>query len=121
MLCVYIKGARQPLEPIVMTTATVRSHPPTTNHHRLLQEIRAAIARSDTSELSSAMERAYATTFTAAELAFLADYANSEIGRRVQKKMPNYVAKVSPSVWVWGWELVGWGDGGLNGGVPQPL
>ena len=40
------------------------------------------------------MERAYATTFTAAELAFLADYANSEIGRRVQKKMPNYVAKV---------------------------
>ena len=41
------------------------------------------------------MERAYATTFTAAELAFLADYANSKIGRRVQKKMPNYVAKVA--------------------------
>lgn len=67
------------------------------------------------------MERAYATTFTAAELAFLADYANSEIGRRVQKKMPNYVAKVSPSVWVLGWELVWWGDGSLNGGIPQPL
>jgi hypothetical protein len=66
----------------------------TPHTHTTTQDIRAAIARSDTSELTKAMERAYATTFTAAELAYLADYANSEIGKRVQKKMPNYVAKV---------------------------
>lgn len=58
------------------------------------QEIRAAIARSDTTDLSTAMQRAYATTFTAAELAFVAEYSNSEIGKRVQRKMPGYVAKV---------------------------
>lgn len=40
------------------------------------------------------MQRAYATTFTAAELAFVAEYSNSEIGKRVQRKMPGYVAKV---------------------------
>jgi hypothetical protein len=69
------------------------------------QEIRAAIARSDTSELSKAMERAYATTFSAGELAFLADYANSEIGRRVQKKMPNYVSKVHPAMKAYAQEI----------------
>lgn len=69
------------------------------------EEIRAAIARSDTSEMSKAMERAYATTFSAAELAFLADYANSEIGRRVQKKMPNYVAKVHPAMKAYAQEI----------------
>ena len=61
---------------------------------RQRQEIRSAIARSDTSELTQAMERAYATTFTAEELAFLADYAHSEVGKRVQAKMSVYVGKV---------------------------
>lgn len=40
------------------------------------------------------MQKAYASTFTAAELAFIADYSNSEIGKRVQRKMSQYVAKV---------------------------
>jgi hypothetical protein len=40
------------------------------------------------------MQKAYASTFTAAELAFIADYSNSEIGKRVQRKMSIYVAKV---------------------------
>ena len=60
------------------------------------QDIREGIARADTTELKNAMLTAYATTFTAEELAFLADVSFSEIGKRVQKKMPNYVSKVHP-------------------------
>jgi len=40
------------------------------------------------------MQNAYASTFTVDELAFIADYSNSEIGKRVQRKMSQYVAKV---------------------------
>jgi hypothetical protein len=40
------------------------------------------------------MEKAYAGTFSAEELAFIADYSNSEVGKRVQRKMSQYVAKV---------------------------
>lgn len=58
------------------------------------QEIRAAIAKSDTSTLHQEMHKSYSTTFTAEELAFIADYSNSELGKRVQRKMSQYVAKV---------------------------
>jgi len=63
-------------------------------NHTPQQEIRQAISKSDTQALSQVMQKAYASTFTAAELAFIADYSNSEIGKRVQRKMSQYVAKV---------------------------
>lgn len=63
-------------------------------NHTPQQEIRQAISKSDTRALSQVMQKAYASTFTAAELAFIADYSNSEIGKRVQRKMSQYVAKV---------------------------
>ncbi|EKU22837.1 hypothetical protein NGA_0269602 [Nannochloropsis gaditana CCMP526] len=62
------------------------------------EEIRKAILESDTRALTQVMEKAYAGTFSAEELAFIADYSNSEVGKRVQRKMSQYVAKVTPAM-----------------------
>lgn len=58
------------------------------------QAMRQAIKQADTSILTSAFREAYASTFTAEELAYLAEYSASDTGKRVQQKMPQYVSKV---------------------------
>ena len=57
--------------------------------------MKAAIQKADTSVLTDAFRSAYISTFTAEELAYLAEYSASETGKRVQEKMPQYVGKVS--------------------------
>jgi hypothetical protein len=42
--------------------------------------------------------KAYLEVFTADELAFIADYSSSPIGRSVSKKQTQYVSMIAPSV-----------------------